>query len=354
MKRPPGHWATAAAVAAVALALPLLGSWAAADDEPEPKERTAVAAKPERTPAARRPRAERRPTRPRATGQVALGAYVPNATRRPSRFARYARMTGRRPAILLYYRNWRARHAFDPLTLRRISEQRAVPLLTWEPARTSLRDIAAGRHDRYVRRQARDARRFGRPILVRFAHEMNGDWYSWGAHANTPATFIAAWRRVVRLFRQEGARNARFVWSPNADDEGLGRIVRRYPGDKWVDWVGLSGFSWGGPWDWKGPADIFGATYRVLTRLTRRPLMIAETAAGETGGDKADWIRRLFDRDLRRMPRVRAVVWFNGRENWARWDVDSSRRSLRTFRKQVASHRYSGTATDVERGGRRK
>jgi beta-mannanase len=342
-------------VAAIAVALPFLGSWAAADDESEPKERTA-AARAEPDPAGRQARAERGrgPARPRATGQVAVGAYVPDGTRRPSRFTRYARMTGHTPAILLYYRNWKAKHAFDAVTLRRIARQRAVPMLTWEPARTSLRDIAAGRHDRYVRRQARDARRFRRPVLVRFAHEMNGDWYSWGAHANTPATFIAAWRRVVGLFRDEGARNARFVWSPNADDEGLGRIVRRYPGDRWVDWVGLSGFSWGGPWDWEGPSDIFYASYRALTRITKRPLMIAETAAHETGGDKADWIRWLFDRDLRQMPRVRAVVWFNGRENWARWDVDSTRRSLRAFRKHVASPRYSGTATDVERGGRRK
>ncbi len=339
-------------MAAIAVALPFLGSWAAADDDREPEART-VAAKPEPKAAERPARRARLPKRPRATGQVAVGAYVPNATRQPARFARYARITGHRPAILLYYRSWRVKHAFDALTLRRIAQERAVPMLTWEPARTSLRDIAAGRHDRYVRRQARDARRFRRPILVRFAHEMNGDWYSWGAHANTPRTFIAAWRRVVQLFRREGARNARFVWSPNADDEALGRMVRRYPGDRWVDWVGLSGFSWGGPWDWEGARDIFGPSYRVLTRMTRKPLMIAETAAHEVGGDKADWIRWLFTQDLRRMPRVRAVVWFNGRENWARWDVHSTGRSLRAFRKHVASPRYSGTATDVERGGRR-
>jgi endoglucanase len=88
--------------------------------------------------------------------------------------------------------------------------------------------------------------------------------------------------------------------------------------------------------------------------MTRKPVMIAETATSDLGGDKAEWIRWLFEQDLRRMPRIRAVVWFNGRENWAKWDVDSSARSLRAFRKYVASSRYSGTATDVEQGGRRR
>ena len=350
--RPSREWRAAALVAAVALALPFAGSLASAGQEPEPEpraERPAPGPKqrdggPRRAPAG--------PPRPRATGQVAVGAFVPDATRHPERFRRYARLTGRRPAILTYFRSWKAKHAFDALTLERIEREGAVPLITWEPRRTPLRGIAAGRFDRYIRVQARDARRFGRPILVRFAHEMNGDWYSWGAHNNPPAVYIAAWRRLVRLFRDEGARNARFVWSPNTDEAGLARLLRFYPGDDWVDWVGLSGFSWGGPWDWQGPRDLFEGSYRAITRMTRKPLMIAETAAGELGGDKAEWIGWLFGEDLRRMPRIRAVVWFNGRENWANWDVDSSRRSLRTFRTHLASPRYSGNATDVEQGGR--
>jgi hypothetical protein len=86
--------------------------------------------------------------------------------------------------------------------------------------------------------------------------------------------------------------------------------------------------------------------------MTKKPFMIAETSAGEVGGDKARWIERTFAKDLPRMPRVRAVVWFNGRQQWANWDVDSSRDSLRAFRAAVAAPRYSGTAEDVKQGGR--
>jgi beta-mannanase len=240
------------------------------------------------------------------------------------------------------------------VTLGRVAKLGAVPMITWEPQRTSLSDIAAGRTDRYLRSSARDAARFGKQILVRFAHEMNGDWYSWGVQANSPRTYIRAWRRIVRIFRQEGARNVRFVWSPNADDEHLGRFRRLYPGDAWVDWVGLSGFSWGGPWDWEGARDIFQGSYRAITRMTKKPFMIAETGVSELGGDKSQWIRWTFAKDLPRMPRVRAVVWFNGRERWADFSVASTPRSLRAFRAAVASPRYSGTAQDIlEAGGDR-
>ena len=49
------------------------------------------------------------------------------------------------------------------------------------------------------------------------------------------------------------------------------------------------------------------------------------------------------------MSRVRAVIWFNGRKDWANWSVDSSPRALRAFRTAVVSPRYRGDAADVVR-----
>jgi hypothetical protein len=69
------------------------------------------------------------------------------------------------------------------------------------------------------------------------------------------------------------------------------------------------------------------------------------------GGSKSAWIKQLFGRDLARMPRVRALIWFNGRKNWANWDVKSSRASLAAFRTAIASPRYSGRASDLVGSG---
>jgi endoglucanase len=177
---------------------------------------------------------------------------------------------------------------------------------------------------------------------------MNGNWYPWGVGTTPPGAYVAAWRHIVRVFRSEGATNVRFVWAPNAEHESQRAILRLYPGDRWVDWVALSGFNWGGPWLWESAQHVFRRSYLALTRLTRKPLMIAETSAGEVGGSKPKWIAQTFSKDLRRMPRVRAVVWFNGQLNWARWDADSSRASLNAFRTAVAPAHYGAGAALVE------
>ncbi len=118
-------------------------------------------------------------------------------------------------------------------------------MVTWEPSslsdrsadpRFAPRQIARGKLDRYLHESAAQVRSWGRPLMIRFAHEMNGSWVPWGAGVGgtRPRDQIAAWRHVVRIFRAEGASNARFVWSPNVDWGGH-PFEPMFPGDKWVD-----------------------------------------------------------------------------------------------------------------------
>ena len=285
------------------------------------------------------------------TDRVAVGAFLPNGAANPSMVTAYAREVGRRPAILDYYRTW-DEQPFDAGTLNTVARGGTVPMITWEPWNHSLRDIARGRYDDYIRSAARAAVAWGRPVIVRFAHEMNGTWYPWseGVAGNRASEYVAAWRRVVGIFRAERASNVKWMWAPNVDDQlGNPPARRLYPGDAYVDWVGLSGFSWGGKWDWRSPYQVFNFSYQQLLRISARPVAIAETGASEVGGDKAAWIRELFGPDLARMSRVRVVIWFNGRKDWANWSVDSSPRALRAFRTAVASPRYRGDAANVVR-----
>src|SRR5919201_465436 len=116
---------------------------------------------------------------------------------------------------------------------------------------------------------------------------------------NGPSKFIAAWQRIRRIFDAAGAQNAVWVWCPNATnnpDVSWNSWRNYYPGDKFVDWVGLDGYNWGTTqsWSrWQSFADIVRPIYRDYGR--KKPIMIAETASAETGGDKAAWIRSLGD-----------------------------------------------------------
>ena len=119
-------------------------------------------------------------------------------------------MVGRQPDIVMWYRDFP-----QPLLYsNEVSNLRATgqtPMITWEPYEQSLSAIASGAYDSYLRESAQVAKNWGSTVMIRFAHEMNGNWYPWGSGKTSPETFIAAWRHVVSIFRSEGATNVKWV-----------------------------------------------------------------------------------------------------------------------------------------------
>jgi beta-mannanase len=136
----------------------------------------------------------------------------------------------------------------------------------------------------------------------------------------------------------------RWVWSPNVGrSTGLANL---YPGGAYVDWVGLDGYNWGtsqpGRHSWQTFSEIFGRSYDKLARMTKKPMMISETASAESGGDKAAWIRQgLLVQVPKRFPRIRAVIWFHENKE-ADWRVNSSKAALKAYREVVSSPLYQG------------
>ena len=208
---------------------------------------------------------------------------------------------------------------FGPAQLDRIGAAGLRPMITLEPwswrsrwgdaalPDYALSTIVAGRHDAELSRIARTTAAYGRPVLLRFAHEMNGWWYPWaaGVNGNTAADYVAAWRHVRSLFWEAGATDAAFVWSPNALT-GSGRetpMDQLYPGDAWVDLVGMTAYSHGA-----APDATYDPTYAALTALTGKDIVLSET--GYAGAGKADWIAG-FGGWIAGHPRVSGFVWFN-------------------------------------------
>jgi beta-mannanase len=254
---------------------------------------------------------------------------------------------GRSLDIVHFFQGWGVEdNRFDADRAAAIVARGAEPMVTWEPwdyrrgtdqPEYRLRRIVAGDHDDYIRQWGRDLRDFGHEVLLRFAHEMNHDAYPWGVgvQGNTGRDYVRAWRRVVRLVRAEGATNVRFVWCPVAPYPGSPGLRGCFPGDRFVDVVGMDGYNAGTAADWGGWlsfTEIFGPLYRRVRRLSDRPVMVCETGCAEEGGNKARWITRAFQRELpQRFPAVTAVVWFNERRE-ADWRLDSSPATLEAAR----------------------
>ena len=87
---------------------------------------------------------------------------------------------------------------------------------------------------------------------------------------------------------------------------------------------------------------VFGPSYDELAAMTDKPMMIAETASAESGGDKAAWIKKGLLEDVpSRLPRVRAVVWFHENKE-ADWRIDSSAGSLAAYKQAAETPMYRG------------
>lgn len=96
--------------------------------------------------------------------------------------------------------------------------------------------------------RARAVRAFGAPVYFTFHHEPN-QLVNQTLGYGTSADFVAAYRKLVGIFKAQGATNAKFVWtvtgsSFTAPADDFRYAPKWYPGDDVVDLVGADGYNW--------------------------------------------------------------------------------------------------------------
>lgn len=282
-------------------------------------------------------------------GKVHVGVSVPSGLWNPSALDEFARVAKHDPSMIMWFENWAT--DFPSQSVQGARQRGAVPAITWElsggpgskPADYSLASILAGKHDSYLRRWARAAAQHDRVVFLRLAPEMNGEWVPWasGKVGNTPKRFRKAWRHVVRIFQAADADKVRWVWCPNVPYPGSTHLRKYFPGERWVDWVGLDGYNWGTVGTdtrWQSFRGVFGKGLRQVKALSSKPIMLGEVASTHQGGNKARWIHGFFD-GLEARPRIRAFTWFN-HDKETDWRIQSSQASARAFAERVNYPRY--------------
>lgn len=291
---------------------------------------------------------------------IAAGVHLRPSVTYGSDLHAFNTQVGKNAAIIMWFADFVTGNDFflyDKLnnTQQLPAQEKPVIMLTLEPkngrqANGCDRDYSgfigydamiAGRCDTFIRNLATAmAQRPAARFLIRFAHEMNiSDSPYWPGHSGkTPADYIQMYRRVYQVFTAAqdaaGVRNAEFVWSPNyfsQPAEAWNYYYQYYPGDNYVDWIGVSGYNWY-PYqnepnrsfkqifgDLDGTDAYYsdqgfhpGILYDISCRYAK-PIILAEIGAAHRSGtaqQKADWILDAY-RKLAAHPFVRAVVWFN-------------------------------------------
>jgi mannan endo-1,4-beta-mannosidase len=220
------------------------------------------------------------------TPQSYLGVYTQGSPASYSGVTAFANATGSRPDLVMYYSGWFV--PFPAAFAATAASNGAVPLVQMDPDKISLAKIGAGRYDGYLSAYAEAVRNYRHPVIVSFGHEMNGTWSTWGYGQTSPAVFVAAWRHIVTLFRNLGARNVTWLWTVNIIDDTQGGTIPApapwWPGSSYVTWVGIDGYYLKPNWQF---APLFGPTIAHVRALTQDPILIAETGATAGAGQPA-------------------------------------------------------------------
>ena len=289
---------------------------------------------------------------------VYYGVHVPGWLQSMSAVTAFEQDAHKSVSIVMWYQGWGLQDGtqnFEPTWMNNVRSHGSIPMVTWEPwlytqgpnqPTYSLQNIISGKFDAYITKWAQDSKAWGHPYFLRFAHEMNGNWYPWSeqVNGNKAGQYVKAWQHVHNIFTRQGVKNVTWVWSPNVESAKPVSLKNLYPGASYVDWIGMDGYNWGSAntSGWQSFAQIFQQTHKDIQSVAKgKPMMVAETASAEVKGNKSAWIVDSFTTQLTRaFSDVKAVIWFNENKE-TDWRVESSTLVKATFARVIASKRYA-------------
>lgn len=297
---------------------------------------------------------------------------------RASRITAFEDLAEHRLAWVYFTQQWYRGLQFPRKRVQTIWDQGAVPYIAFLPSsgtfygpgpnqeyperEYTLQRIIDGVFDPQLRAWADGARDLGIPVLLSFGAEVNDEWGTWNARWNGagetagygdptypdgPERYRDAYRHIVRLFREEGAGNVTFFFHADtyAPSTSWNTLDLYYPGDSYVDWVGISVY---GSLDPRVPISPFArkidvsGVYRTLAKISKRPMAIVEMGTvDDAARGKAAWIRSAFA-TIRsgRYPRIRAATWWD-MDSGVNTRIDSSPDALAAFQNGVSGSFFS-------------
>ncbi len=139
-----------------------------------------------------------------------------------------------------------------------------------------------------------------RPVFLRIGYE-----FDYPDNDYDPVKYITAFRFIVDRLRAQGVTNAAYVWHSYASDNSTAASAW-YPGDSYVDWIGISFFATANS---ERMNDI-----AAIAAQHNKPLMIAEAApygigtlSGQSSWD--NWFKPFFD--FVSAKKVKAISYIN-------------------------------------------
>lgn len=284
----------------------------------------------------------------------------------------FENLTGKKIVWLNFQSDWFEGIKFPGESVKNIWKNGAIPsirMLPWSKydkldKTYSLKKIVDGKFEKELRKWATDLKKTDIPVLIGFAGEPNGDWFPWSGIQNGggnktgygdknladgPELYRDAYRYIIDIFNDEGATKVTWIFHVNsvgAPDEEWNNIKNYYPGDNYIDWIGISAYGaqrWGE--SYQRFMDIMKPGYDQLLNLTGdKPIAILELGVADylPNVNKALWIQSaLYTVQQPEFSRIKAIGWWHS--TWINHDgtmsaiqIDSSPDALRFYKEAIA------------------
>jgi hypothetical protein len=231
----------------------------------------------------------------------------------------------------------------------------ALPPGSCTPQYITMRRITRGEGDGWLRSLAIAIISLREPIILSFAPEMNGTWWTFGSQCVSGAEYKSAYRHIYTTLVYDINRRLKFLklpghaadlvtfmWQPSAMHRSTPDPKPYWPGSKYVDVVGLDGY-----YNYQTDTfdTIFGRTLTLIHSLTTKPIMIGETAAGTLYGHRHQiWAIKNLIAGVQR-DKLLGFIWFDKNQlgkpgaliSHQDWRLENSPTALAVFKREVQS-----------------
>jgi Glycosyl hydrolase family 26 len=232
------------------------------------------------------------------------------------------------PSVAVRYVNWGT--PFPTATVLGNHGIGVKTQLVLEPRKVNLRDIAAGRDNEFLASWAQADKQLGLPIILSFAPEANGSWYSWGHTHVTASVFRKAWREVHQVLYKDGARKITWMWQVNDIFPTSEPLSELWPGAAYVNEVGIDGHLRKNGATFSA---VFGPTIRQIRTITKLPVVIGEIAV-DRSKYRVRQINELFVGVCN--DKLQRFIWFDIKSPKSNFQLEGDPAALTAFRKDAA------------------
>jgi len=130
------------------------------------------------------------------------------------------------------------------------------------------------------------------PIIFRPYHELDGNWFWWGSHYCTVDEFKQLYRFTVSYLRDSlKVRNFIYAFSPDCRFNTEEQYLERYPGDAYVDLLGMDNY-----WDFNPKGSGLDAVHKKLMIISdyaqKTNKLAALTETGFSNLTDSNWFTR--------------------------------------------------------------